>query len=138
MWDARSKILDKAFEVNKQVAAFFERLMYINLDTISLSVTAMASLDPGLAFLTKLDISFSFGSAWHGLPRGTRYSKQASTCPTEGGLYLILNLWFCDLRGASGFLSFCGHPCLGNSGASSSTNNPAHMRVRAWITSTLM
>ena len=56
----------------------------------------------------------------------------------DSRLYLILNLLFCDFRAASGFLSFCGHLCRGNNGASNSTNKPAHMRVAAWMTSTLI
>src|ERR1017187_10649476 len=53
-------------------------------------------------------------------------------------VYLYLDLLFCDIRGASGFISFCGHPCRGMRGHSSSTSSPAHMRVRAWMTATLI
>src|ERR1022692_372072 len=53
----------------------------------------------------------------------------------DSRLYLYLNLLFCDTRGASGFLSFCGHPCRGNRASRNSTRSPAHMRVPVWMTS---
>src|ERR1035437_2334627 len=55
----------------------------------------------------------------------------------DSRLYLYLGLLFCDICGASDSISFCGHfcrRCLGNSGASNSTNSPTHMRVLAWTT----
>src|ERR1039458_5014615 len=53
----------------------------------------------------------------------------------DSRLYLYLNLLFCDTRGASGFLSLCGHPCRGNRASRNSTRSPAHMRVPVWMTS---
>src|ERR1017187_3871832 len=41
----------------------------------------------------------------------------------DSRLYLYLNLLFCDTRGASGFLSFCGHPCRGNRASRNSTRS---------------
>jgi hypothetical protein len=50
---------------------------------------------------------------------------------------LFLELLFCDSFGASGFIDFF-QPWRGINGDNSATISPAHMRVRAWMTPTVI
>ncbi len=47
--DHVSKVVDKGFDLNKQISTFHERLILISIGTISLSITAMTTLAPKVA-----------------------------------------------------------------------------------------